>query len=324
MFWLRIRDTALLVLISLVAFFVFGELAMRLYLMRQTFYDVEMSRYALSLKTDAENPLIGHVHRPNREVELMDVPVRTNSDGFRDDEYPIEKGDRWRIIFLGDSLTFAWGVEKEKSFEHLLEKVLDARRPTEIINFGAGNYNTVQAVNLFLDKGLRYRPDQVVLFYFINDAEPVPQRSNLAWLGYSRMATFYWSRIKALLARYDESTTFAGYYSALYEPDAQGWKDAQAAILQLRDACRENGIVLQVVLLPELHDLVHYTFAREHGLISEFLRNNGVEVLDLAPSFVDQTEPMSLWVALDDAHPNAKAHRLIAERSLEFIAAAKR
>lgn len=322
MFWLRLRDTALLVSISLVAFFLFGELAMRLYLMRQTFYDVEMSRYALSLKQDAENPLIGHVHRPNREVELMDVPVRTNADGFRDDDYPIEKGDRWRIIFLGDSLTFAWGVEKEKSFEHLLEKVLDARRPTEIINFGAGNYNTVQEVNLFLEKGLPYQPDQVVLFYFINDAEPVPQRSSLAWLGYSRMATFYWSRIKALLARYDESTTFAGYYSALYEPDAQGWKDAKAAILQLRDVSREKGIAFQVVLLPELHDLVDYTFAREHGLISEFLRNNGVEVLDLAPSFADQTEPMSLWVALDDAHPNAKAHRLIAERSLEFIAAA--
>jgi lysophospholipase L1-like esterase len=323
LFWLRVRDAALLVLISLVAFIVFGELVIRLYLTRHTFYDVEMSRYASSIKADAENPLIGHVHRPNREVELMNASVRINSDGFRDDEYPIEKGDRWRIIFLGDSLTFGWGVEKEQSFEHLIEKALDAKKPTEIINFAAGNYNTVQEVNLFLEKGLEYRPDQVVLFYFINDAEPVPQRARFAWLGHFRIATFYWSRVKALLARLDPSTSFEDYYASLYKPGTQGWSDSRAALLELQEICRERGIVLQVVLLPELHRLVDYTFAREHALVSSFLRGNGIPVLDLAPSFANETDPTSLWVALDDAHPNAKAHRSIANYSADFIAAAR-
>jgi len=315
----RVRDSALLVVISLGICVALGEAAFRLYLTRHTFYDVEMSRYATDVKIDSPNPLIEHEHRPNVDIELMGVPVHINADGFRDDEYPLEKGSRRRIVFLGDSLTFAWGVRKEDSFEDRLEKALDARQPTEIINFGAGNYNTVQEVNLFLEKGLRYQPDQVVLFYFINDAEPVPTRSRLSWLTHLRVVTFYWSRIRALLARVDSSIGFADYYSALYRPEAEGWAAARAALVQLRDACRAHDIALQVVILPELHSLVPYTFTHEHAIIGAFLQEQGIPTLDLAPAFADQHEPMTLWVAPDDAHPNATAHRLIAERSLEFI-----
>jgi lysophospholipase L1-like esterase len=323
LFGKRVREILLLILISTATFLVLGEASLRLYLRHRTFYDVEMARYAGSLKMDAENPRIGHVHRPNREAKLMGVTVRTNADGFRDDDYPFEKGDRWRVVFLGDSLTFGWGVEKEQTFEHGLERALDARQPTEIINFAAGNYNTVQQANLFLEKGLRYRPDQVVVFYFINDAEPVPQRSRFAWLGNFRIATFYWSRVKALFARLDPSAGFEAYYAGLYRDDAEGWRGSQEALRELRDACRERGIVLQVVLLPELHDLVDYSFAREHTLIVDFLQAEGIAVLDLAPRFADQTDPTSLWVAPDDAHPNALAHQLIVTYALEFIAAGR-
>lgn len=312
----------LLLFVSTALCLVAGELLLRAYLARHTFYDVEMSRYARLLKVDSANPKIGHVHRPSREERLMDVDVRINSDGFRDDEYPLEKSDRWRIVFLGDSLTFGWGVEKDETFEALLERALQAKRPTEIINFGAGNYNTEQEVNLFLEKGLRYRPDQVVLFYFVNDAEPTPRTSRLEWLGNFRLATFYWSRVKSLWTRFDPSTGFEAYYRNLYREDAPGWQGAQAALLELRDACREHGIALQVVLLPELHAPVGQIFEPEYARVMDFLRGNGIPALDLSPRFAGESDPMSLWVAPDDAHPNARAHRAISEYSYDFIAEA--
>ena len=320
MFWRRLRDWIVLILGSIVVFLVLGELTMRAYLSTRTFYDVEMSRYGLTLKVESPNPLIGHVHRPGSKAELMNVQVEINSDGFRDAEYPLEKGDVWRVVVLGDSLTFGWGVEREQTFEYLLEQALNRDRPTEMINLGTGNYNTVQEVNLFLEKGLAYEPDQVVLFFFINDAEPVPKRSSMAWAGHFRILTFYWSRLKALLAQVEPQATFEEYYSALYAPDAAGWRASQAAFLQLRDVCRERGIVFQVVILPELHNLVDYTFAEEHELLTNFLAKHEIPVLDLAPAFSDQTEPMSLWVSFDDAHPNAAAHRRIAEASRSFVA----
>lgn len=316
----RVVEVLLLILIPLVVFALLGELTLRIYLARNIFYDVEMSRYALTLKQDSPNPLIGHHHKPSSEAFLMGVTVRTNADGFRDDEYPVEKGPRRRIMFLGDSLTLGWGVEKEQTFEHHLERKLDAIEPTEVINLGIGNYNTTQEVNLFLEKGLKYRPDQIVLFYFINDAEPMPQKSRFPGLGHSRLVTFYWSRIKAAKARISPDVAdFQEYYSALYRDHAEGWERSQRAFLQLRDACESEGIDLKVVLLPELHQLDPYAFEREYEQVLDFLQKNGIAALDLAPAFKDEPNPQELWVSMDDAHPNARAHALIAAYALDFI-----
>jgi lysophospholipase L1-like esterase len=320
MSFLRWGRSILLLLVPFALFLVIAEIGLRLYLTRNTFYDVEMSRYAAQLKLESPNPLIGHVHRPNAEADLMNVHVAINSAGFRDDEVPLERTGRGRIVFLGDSLTFGWGVEQDETFAAILEKELSQDTPTEIINFGTGNYNTTQEVNLFLEKGLAYRPDKVVVFYFINDAEPVPKKSRFAWLGHLRIATFYWSRAQALLARMFPSAGFAEYYGALYRDDQPGWIATRKAFLDLKTACERNGIALQVVLLPELHELVHYPFAEQHAQVVRFLRDNGIAALDLAPRFADEKNPQSLWVSRDDAHPNARAHRLIASFSRDFLA----
>ena len=139
----RPAEILFLLAVPLALFLLLSEIVLRVYLRNHIFYDVEMSRYALILKEDSPNPLIGHHHRPGTQATLMGVSIHTNADGFRDDEYPVEKGDRRRIIFLGDSLTLGWGVEKEETFEHILESELNAISPTEIINLGIGNYNTV-------------------------------------------------------------------------------------------------------------------------------------------------------------------------------------
>lgn len=312
---------ALVVLVSLVATFAVCELLLRVYLRDHTVYDIEMLRYATLIKNESPNPLIGHVHAPNARAHLMDVDVQTNSDGLRDVEHAAARDGRYRIVFLGDSLTFGWGVEQKQSFKSLLETALSRRHPTEIINFGTGNYNSEQELNLFLEKGLKYRPDKVVVFYFINDAEPTPQKAPFAFLYESRLVTLAWSRLHALESNLgDRANYYRTYYADLYRPDAPGWKRAQAALRRLRDVCAANGIALQVVLLPELHALREYPFANEHAVVTNYLRDIGVPVLDLAPRFTDQADPLRLWVASDDAHPNALAHQLIAERAEEFIA----
>jgi hypothetical protein len=277
----------------------------------------------MKIKTDSENPLIGHVHRPNSSARLMDVMVYINSDGFRDREYSFHKGDKYRMIFLGDSLTLGWGVEQEDTFENILEQELNKLHPTEIINFGTGNYNTEQEVNLFIEKGLKYNPDKVVLFYFINDAEKTPKKSRFWFMAYSRLLSFYWSRIHSTINNLLQSKSFSEYYSELYRTDQIGWVNTRKSFLLLQDFCRENDIDLQVVLLPELHVLKNYPFKKEHNLVSTFLMDNDIRHIDLAPFFENYENPMKLWVSLDDAHPNKLAHRMIAEYTIDFLSGEK-
>ncbi len=310
----------LAVLMAFGLFLIFGETLIRVYLRFNTAYDIEMTRYALGMKQDSENPRIGHVHRPNSSMRLMNVDVDINSDGLRDIEYPVSKGGAFRIVFLGDSLTFGWGVKQEGTFQYLLEAKLNESSPTEILNFGTGNYNTEQEVELFLEKGLKYEPDKVVLFYFINDAESTPAKSKLWFLGYSELVSFYWSRINAMMDNYFPSGSFKDYYAGLYEEDRDGWKNSRAALLKLAETCSKNGIQLQVVLLPELHDPKNEIFAGVYGDISAFLERNEIDHVNLAALFEDQANPMDLWVSYDDAHPNELAHRGIAESITEFVA----
>lgn len=308
------------ILLTFTAFFFLAEGALRLYLSRVAVYDTEMSRYSLSLKVDSPNPLIGHVHKPMSNARLMSVPVHINSDGLRDKEYPIARSNMRRIIFLGDSLTFGWGVEQLNSFESILERRLNTWSPVEVLNFGTGNYNTEQEVNLFLEKGLKYQPDKVVLFYFINDAEKTPKKSRLWFFAHSRLISFYWSRISTTLNNLFLSRNFNEYYSSLYRGNPEGWTRAQKAFVQLKSLCQQRNILFQVVLLPELHNLKNYPFKKEHTKLALFLESVGIDYLDISPRFEGYENPTELWVSLDDAHPNTIAHRLIAEYSLDFIA----
>jgi len=309
----------LAIMIILVVLFAICEAFIRVYLHYNTVYDIEMTRYAMNVKEDSENPKIGHVHKPGSNMELMDVNISINSDGLRDGDYPIERGDAYRIIFLGDSLTFGWGVEQEYTFQYLLEEEIGKTTPTEIINFGTGNYNTEQEVNLFFEKGVKYNPDKVVLFYFINDAEATPEKSGLWFLGHSHLISFYWSRINSLMNNILVSKSFKDYYTALYMDDQEGWINSKKAILELRDYCLENAIAFQVVLLPELHDTNNLIFGEVYNKISLFLQRSGIEYMSLAKLFSDHGDQMELWVSYDDAHPNKLAHGKIAETLVEFI-----
>jgi lysophospholipase L1-like esterase len=319
MFNRKILGNLTVLAVSLIMFLAMGEVAVRIYARTHVLYDMEMSRYAKDLKLASPNPAIAHVHKPNVSAHLMGVDVRINSDGLRDREYPEERNEKYRIIFLGDSLTLGWGVRQEESFEHLLEEELGRRAPVEILNFGTGNYNTEQETNLFIEKGLKYRPDKVVLFYFINDAEATPKNSQWSFLERSDLLSFYWSRIRGFIHNLSLSKTYKDYYASLYAPNAPGLEVAKKSLLRLKQVCRDRGIELQAVLLPELHEVRDYPFKREYALVADFLRTNGIDHLDLTPFFKDEADPSRLWVAPDDAHPNAAGHRLIARHALDFI-----
>ncbi len=117
-------------------------------------------------------------HARGTEVqEEFSVRIETNSLGLRDLEYSAVRSDRVvkRILTLGDSMTFAEGVESEDTYPKLLEQDLAKRHGTgsyEVINAAIRGYGTDQEYLLFEKLIPIFRPDVVLLAVFVgNDFE---------------------------------------------------------------------------------------------------------------------------------------------------------
>ncbi len=277
-------------------------------------FDFEMWKYARDVKQVAENSDIGHEHRPGATAHLMGVDVSINSKKLRDFEYSYEpEPGVSRILMLGDSLLFGWGVAFEETWSKRLELAFAADRITaEVINTGVGNYNTIQEVEYFLIEGYRYRPNVVVLNYFINDAEPVPVYSSLnMFKKFSYAYVYFKGRLDILSRQMSRNKDWASYYLGLYDEANGGWKAARHRIDRLAAYCRENGIELLIVHHPELRNLKSYRFGKVEALIREAAESNGAEYIDLTATLAREDES-SLWVTRPDPHPNGRANEIIA------------
>lgn len=96
-----------------------------------------------------------------------------NSKGIRDREFEIPKPSGvFRIIVLGDSVTFGTEYPVELTYPKILEKLLNEKgspgRRYEVLNAGVCAYNAAQKFLLLKNKLLDYEPDMVIL-QFLND-----------------------------------------------------------------------------------------------------------------------------------------------------------
>lgn len=105
----------------------------------------------------------------------MNVQIETNNEGWRNKSYPLEKSENTiRIIMLGDSHMFGWGVSQDKRYSSVLEHKLNTGFPEkkwEIINTAVPGYNTYMEVETLKRRALIYRPDIVIMEYIGNDLD---------------------------------------------------------------------------------------------------------------------------------------------------------
>lgn len=94
----------------------------------------------------------------------------TNARGFRGADIPEARAPgRRRIVVLGDSFSFGWGVDDGRTYADLL--AADARLAADVANFAVPGYSTDQQLWTFERHGARLRPDVVVLQFCANDVE---------------------------------------------------------------------------------------------------------------------------------------------------------
>jgi len=130
----------------------------------------------LLIETEASNefplfcsfhPRLGRWHKKNISYECCGALVTHNRNGLRDQELSYEnRGDRERILVLGDSVTWGIGVNDGETFCDFMESGLES---TDVINMGVSGFGTGEEFLLLQHEGLRYKPDTVVLFFYIGN-----------------------------------------------------------------------------------------------------------------------------------------------------------
>lgn len=295
-----------------------GEVFIRVAYRPISDYNLEMWRYATDLKHPSNNNNLPFDHFPGHSGFYYGVEIKTNSQGFRDHEYATSKPPGvTRIMMLGDSQTLGWGVSLEETASKRLERMLNEHgKHFEVINMGVGNYNSVMEFELFKAKGLAMDPDMVVLNYFVNDTEPTPCVSHNhlhALTDHSFLIAFFIDRYIRIRPWFGETFGWKPYYASLYgKGNSDGINQARKAIIDLGSLCREKGIRLVIINIPDLHKTSPYSFHDATAFIREIAEEEKVPFVDLLPKFASE-QPEQFWVSAEDTHANGAAQSIIAE-----------
>jgi len=143
------------------------------------FYKLNFSiqgKYAKQIFSEDDH--VGFVLKPNLRINVVtpeygwNFIMDTDSNGHRGSRPLIAKtSGEYRILMLGDSFAFGFGVNSDQTFSSLLEEKL--RNETginiRVINAGVPSYGTLQEVQYLKSYSKKYEPDLVVIAFFDND-----------------------------------------------------------------------------------------------------------------------------------------------------------
>jgi len=113
-----------------------------------------------------QHPTRGWILPPGVEMVETGVRTRVNSLGMRGPEVPQERASgEVRLLTLGDSSIFGYGVEEHQVFEQVASTVLRTfwRSPVRGFNGGTPGHTSVQALATLIEIGPVVRPDWVVI-----------------------------------------------------------------------------------------------------------------------------------------------------------------
>ena len=102
--------------------------------------------------------------------EAFGKPVHTGAVGFRGpEEYPVKPAHACRILAIGDSRTYGFGVHDDETFAAVAQAGLRSRGlDAEVINAGVHGFSAPQC-RVHLANLLKYRPDVVIFAPGYND-----------------------------------------------------------------------------------------------------------------------------------------------------------
>jgi hypothetical protein len=283
----------------------------------------------------SDNPRIIYELIPNLSVQFVNKRVTINSHGFRGLEYSRSEDKKTtRIVGLGDSNMFGWGVSDDEYFLVLLEKYLNQSTPFdsswEVINMAVPGYNTVMEVEIFKGNGINYKPDIVVISYVMNDFDlPNFIREEEDYFSFRRsFAVEYFSN--RLMNR--SRTLKDDFIDAPRNVSRNGFESDPSRVpsryknMVGPDAYRSAMQELKLLSIKHNFQLLVFTTYFPED-VKEILRELDLPMLESGHAFTEYLHrhgikeyvgsPLS--VGLQDPHPSALGHIIMADTLYNYL-----
>ena len=253
--------------------------------------------------------------------------VSTNDRSMRYHDTPVGRQDGvLRIMALGDSTTFGWGVNDADTYPQVLEGLLKGKAPgmdIQVINGGVMGYSTFQGLHHMRKRVMAYEPDIYLFGYIVQDARRSPisdrdqaisHRASELWEANPlyNWRTYLWMR-----------NTYQKYRSARREDEAKDGETWRVPPTEYADNLKELAHLAQEadgmpVLFGFPLEVVGYTKAHRE-VMAEVAKAEGLKHFDPSQALFEASRKETLYFPKDRGHPNAAGCRVIARELASWL-----
>lgn len=276
----------------------------------------------------SDNRVLGYELKPNYKFRRFNI----NNYGFKGKDIDIKKGkDIFRIIVLGDSITFAPGLNEKDTYAFLLERYLnksDMNRHFEVINAGVGGYNIWQNLEVYKSKAKPLSPDLVIVGVCQNDFEVTgPYYVDFFGMVHGDVPEETQEGLLNNLEIYRTVSRRIKMYNMIREkgPDAikpiaptlsSKWINGSVPLKEFVKITKADNIPILFVIFPyefqikgnDLHSDEKFT---------EFMKDSSIFYIDLLDNFRNANK--ELYAKGDSIHPNELGHMITADTIYRFL-----
>jgi len=299
------------------------------------------------------DPEVRYIPLPNQRGWIDDGFATTNALGFRGPAPATPKPDRLvRVVAVGDSVTFGFGVNDDDTFCTQAERLLRSQHTglnLEIVNLAVPGYDTRQEVTLLGRYVDQLRPDVVLVGFYSNDVpdslEDAASGTTIATtpaegqtLHMNAAPTSFWdiqmrkSRAIYTVGRAFKRFTHKGEWGMarfnmeldiLQGHDTpqldKAWGRVQEQFDVLQRMASSHGFAVGIVVLPPKEQVVGlYPTANYQRRLGSLAASHGFFFVDPLPRMMTTSEKKdSLYIPYDRNHPTAAGHRLIGQTIAE-------
>ena len=281
------------------------------------------------------------LHRPNPvylwelspnlkgEFKTLDSPINTNSHGFRMGNVSKKKPEgQFRVMVLGDSSAFGYGVNGNETFSSYLEdflKTKNTKKDIKVINAAVSGYSTFQAMKFMEERGWEFSPDVLIVAFnddpqaeWIRDSQRVPPKHILPVFKVLYKSMIYLQLRKIMLNR-----QIAKYPDLIKQPppvsgvgqNRVSREELKKNLANIIGEAKKRGVKVIVVSMPQ-QIFEDKMLSRYRKAMKEAADEGGAKFLDL---FHQWEEQKTDGLFFDVMHPTPEGHKKIGESLSELI-----